>query len=133
MFYSDLLTKKYGPGGRGPEHYDCWGLCEEIARRVGHPIPDFAGWIDIVSRQAFLENTAKAHFESFDYPAPWRIVAFYVRSIADPTVFEYHLGTVLEDCRRFIHARSKCGIAISRLAGYGEPVGFFEYVSSDNR
>jgi len=124
--YDDLLTKQYAPGGRGPDYYDCWGLCAEIAKRRGGVVPSFPAWIDYVARSLFFEDAAGQYFEQFDRPAPWRIVAYRVRAISNPSLFEYHIGTVLERSRRFIHARSTCGIAITRLSDYPEPAGFFD-------
>ena len=37
---SDLIGKPYKSHGRGPEFYDCYGLDIEVAKRLGHIVPD---------------------------------------------------------------------------------------------
>jgi len=37
----DLIGKPYAHGARGPEEYDCWGLCVEIYKRGGIVLPDY--------------------------------------------------------------------------------------------
>jgi hypothetical protein len=38
----DLVGKPYAHGARGPDAYDCWGLCVEVYRRRGIDLPDYA-------------------------------------------------------------------------------------------
>ena len=37
---SDLIGKPYKSHGRGPDAYDCYGLDMEVAKRLGHKVPD---------------------------------------------------------------------------------------------
>ena len=37
--YTDLLGKPFRLGARGPEYYDCWGLCLELGKRAGIEYP----------------------------------------------------------------------------------------------
>lgn len=126
--YNDLLTKRYAPRGRGPDAFDCWGLCEEVARLAGRQMLSFSGWVAATGRAAVVERMAAEHFRRLDGPAPYCIVLFRVPVKTDPSKYCYHIGTVLADSRRFIHARSTVGIAITRLEDYRRPVGFYEYV-----
>ena len=34
-----LIATRYMDGGRGPDHFDCWGLVVEVCRQMGWPIP----------------------------------------------------------------------------------------------
>jgi cell wall-associated NlpC family hydrolase len=125
--YEHLLTKRYAPGGDGPEWFDCWGLVREIARLRGGPVPPrYHAWVDVVARAHLFERVAASDFIEHERPAPWRIVAFTVWD-RNRRPAGYHVGTIIEDGRRFIHARSTCGIAINRIAGYGTLAGYFEY------
>jgi cell wall-associated NlpC family hydrolase len=128
--FDDLLTKKYAPGGHGPNTYDCWGLCEEVARRVGKPMLSFPEWVGKVSRAAVFEKMRDAHFKRLKKPQAYCIALFKTTPRNGP--YSYHVGTVLEGCKRFIHATRTTGIIISRIAdfGGGELVGFYEYVES---
>ena len=36
---NDLIGKTYKEKGRGPDSYDCYGLCMEVSRRIGVELP----------------------------------------------------------------------------------------------
>lgn len=130
--YDHLLTKEYGPGCDGPDRFDCWGLVREIARLRGAAVPPrYKTWVDAAARAVLYERLAAEWFVEFGRPAPWRIVAFTVWD-RDRRPAGYHVGTIVEDGRRFIHARSTCGIAVTRLDGYGKVVGYYEYNGRSN-
>jgi len=38
----DLIGKPYVHGARGPDAFDCWGVCVEVYRRGGIALPDYA-------------------------------------------------------------------------------------------
>lgn len=38
--FNDILGKPYKAHGRGPESFDCYGLVIEVAKRLGHTMPD---------------------------------------------------------------------------------------------
>lgn len=38
---SDLIGVPFDYGGRGPDHYDCYGLLMELYKRIGIEIPDY--------------------------------------------------------------------------------------------
>ena len=37
--YTDLLGKEFEFGARGPDKFDCWGLCLEVGKRAGVDLP----------------------------------------------------------------------------------------------
>lgn len=39
--HGDLIGKPFKWGGRGPDFYDCYGLVEEMSRRIGRSVPDY--------------------------------------------------------------------------------------------
>ncbi|MCG5512865.1 C40 family peptidase [Ectothiorhodospira shaposhnikovii] len=40
--WDGLLDKRFELGGRGPDTFDCYGLVQEIYRRQGIQVPDYA-------------------------------------------------------------------------------------------
>jgi cell wall-associated NlpC family hydrolase len=36
----DLIGKPYKKHGRGPDAYDCYGLCIEVSKRLGRELPE---------------------------------------------------------------------------------------------
>lgn len=108
--YLDLLEKPFKLNGRGPDEYDCWGLCMEMGRRVGITLLD-----DFTPTEGELQNKvimkhANKDFLKLAKPEPYCIVTF---SIEPP--FVDHCGFVLEDCRHFIHIMRENNVVVNRL------------------
>jgi cell wall-associated NlpC family hydrolase len=38
---ADLVGKPFAWGARGPHEFDCYGLVQEVCRRMGRRVPDF--------------------------------------------------------------------------------------------
>jgi len=127
--YDDLLAARFKEGGRGPLFYDCWGICEEVARRAGTKMVSFENWISSISeRDRIIKGFAGSDkFVRLDKAEPFCIVG--LTNAGGRKV--KHLGIVLEDCKSFIHIRRKVGVAITRLSDEqyaGRIYGFFKYV-----
>lgn len=107
--WCDLLGKEYLEGGRGPDAFDCWGLCLEVSRRAGRPLPAIVTPGNLqATHEAYL---AAAYFcRRLDGPQPFCVVAFMIL-----VPFVTHMGIVLPDCRRFIHIMRKRSVAVERL------------------
>lgn len=121
----DLFRARYATGGRGPAEFDCYGLFAEIQWRLGRVVPPLDTPEAVADRAQAIADGARA-WEPLPGPEPWCAVAIRV----GPWVS--HLGTVLADGRRFIHATRTLGVAIdwldaprwaSRIAGYYRWVG----------
>lgn len=111
--YTDLLGKEFAYGGRGPEAYDCWGLCEEIYRRLGRPCPSYftPADRDRKSVAAAIEYCAiMDNFRRLSAPEPFCFVTFTVRR-----PYVSHVGIVMEDCRTFLHIMAKSRVTRERL------------------
>lgn len=108
---TDLLGKEFKYGGRGPEAYDCYGLCIEVYRRRGKALPDF-GSSPSASWQHRMIDEGKKLFIELKHPAPFCLVTFMLRP-----PYTTHIGVVLEDCCRFIHIQQKLQVVIERLDG----------------
>ena len=106
--YIDLLGKKFKYGGRGPEVYDCWGLCREVYRRLGIDVPDFQSSSDFSEiHQKILQG--KELLEQLNEPEPYCMVFFTLRP-----PYVTHIGIVLNP-PYFIHILEKSEVAVERL------------------
>lgn len=124
IFYEDLLGKEYLHNGRGPDHYDCWGLCMEVYRRLGKSLPEFLPAIAEPACIHGVVNSAKNLFIEIQKPMPYCLVAFMVRP-----PFVTHIGVVL-DTNKFIHLLRKSRVTIERLdsiAWSKRIKGFYSY------
>lgn len=105
---SDLFTARYAEGGRGSGVFDCFGLFAEVCRRRGVAVPEHPTPDDLAARQAAILGGA-ASWIKLEAPEPWCGVAFRIGP------FVAHMGVVLADGERFMHADRKIGITIDRL------------------
>ena len=44
--FADLIGKQYKKDGRGPDAFDCYGVCIEVCKRVGINLPEFENLLD---------------------------------------------------------------------------------------
>ena len=110
MDYSDLIGKPFERRAKGTDAYDCWTLAQEIFRRQGKILPDFAhpGETSLIHK-LFVENEDIGI--KIDKPEPFCIVVFEVVH-----GYKSHIGVVLEDSNKFIHAWKQAGgVCIERL------------------
>lgn len=124
----DLIGKPFANRGRGPDHFDCWGVVMEVWRRAGITAPDYG--VDAMVTQAidavYRELLGAAAGNSGPWrqlpgPRPLALVVFHTR----PGMVS-HIGVCL-DAGRFIHVRRNANITIEplrsplycqRVAGY---------------
>ena len=125
---SDLLTARFDEKGSGHGSYNCWTLCQEVARRAGEKMISFAGWVERLSeRDCILRNFSESkQFERLTNPEPFCLIGFLNRKGKLS-----HIGIVLKDCKSFIHIRRKIGVKIDRLddPDFKDRIyGFYKYV-----
>jgi len=104
-----FLGKKFAWGGRGPDEYDCWGLCYEISRQLGNPFPEHQSFKELELRTLAIAEGVR-EFRKIDKPQPWCGVVFKAYG-----KYVNHMGIVLEDCRHFIHIREASEVSIEKL------------------
>jgi len=114
--FNDLIGKPFLDNGKGPDGYDCYGLCQEVYKRLGIVLPEF----DYTFSNHASSETAEAidfkieenknRFEVIEKPEPYCIVTF---CIVPP--FISHIGIVLDDCIKFIHVSRMNAVVIDRL------------------
>jgi murein DD-endopeptidase len=108
--YMDLLGKHFEYGGRGPDAYDCYGLCIELYRRMGIELPHYQSVSDPAEIHCRMADGRLRHITQIDRPEPGCFVMFSIRP-----PFVSHIGIVLEDCNRFIHIMQKSSVTVERL------------------
>ena len=103
----DLIGLPYLKGGRGPDAYDCWGLCEEVCRRAGVEVPSVRTPPTRADRNDLFCST-KEIFTKVSRPSPWCLAAFRVGR-------NWHAGVVLPGLTEFIHVTGGIRVTISQL------------------
>jgi hypothetical protein len=71
----DLIGKPHERGARGPDSFDCWGLCVEVYRRAGITLPDYTN--DGLTRAqtvALIEGHAEDCVDWIAKPVDWCFV-----------------------------------------------------------
>jgi cell wall-associated NlpC family hydrolase len=119
-----LIGKKFGYGGRGPDTFDCYGLCIEAYRLIGSELPETGSAVmpSVIDR---LVEKNRPEFTQIERPTPFCLVTF---SIKRP--YTSHIGIVLDDCIRFLHIEQKMTACIERLDSplwQRRITGYFEY------
>ena len=125
FFYADLLGKAFAYGGRGPDVYDCYGLCVELRRRAGLPMP--AGYLSCSDSSEIDGRLREAEREcaiELPGPQPFCLVTFRLHPR-----YTSHIGFVLQDCVRFLHIMQRMRVTVERLDApewRSKITGFFE-------
>lgn len=106
MEYIDLLGKSFAWGGRGPDHFDCYGLCIELARRNGQSIPDSVWSEEPAEIDALMSQYETKGFIKVETPQAGDFVGFRLRP-----PYMSHVGMMLNQYE-FIHITK--GTKVSR-------------------
>jgi len=104
----DLIGKPYKLGARGPEEYDCWGLCMEVYARAGVRLPDWNS--DRLQRREIkqlIDNEAEDKVEWITSPESWCFV--YARTHG-------HIGLYLH--HSVLHCALKLGVILQHLDSF---------------
>ena len=105
-----ILDKPFRLGSRGPDYFDCWGLCLEIGKRVGIEYPADFTPEDTDQQDIAIRNRRDNEFIKIEKPEPYCIVTFMVTP-----PFVDHCGIVLPGCKRFLHIMQGHSVASQRL------------------
>lgn len=128
--FSDLLGKPYKEDGRGPDEYDCFGLCIEVLRRVGIMLPQEVYSHNYESLSSTIIEAKTTNYTRLEKPEPYCLVVF----IVTPPLAT-HVGIVLKDCKRFINTREKVNVCIEKLRHpfwKSRLDGFYRYKTTNN-
>jgi len=101
----DLIGKPHVLGARGPDAYDCWGLCVEVYARAGVRLPDYgAGALTRERAKQLSNNHVPNHALWIQKPENWCFV-YCAR--------QGHIGINIQD--RVLHSARKLGVVLQRL------------------
>lgn len=101
----DLIGKPYVHGARGPDAFDCWGLCMEICGRGGWELPDYpVKHLTHAETTALILGQAKDHAEWIDKPEDW----CFVFDQRDGHIGMHFAGMV-------VHCKRMVGCVVQRL------------------
>jgi cell wall-associated NlpC family hydrolase len=105
------VGKPFAWFGRGPDHYDCWGLTREVLLAYGHDVPDYLYDASTPSAVADLVEYVKLS------ESPWKLVETpepgdLVMMGATPRV--HHAGVYTE--LGVIHTSERTGVLIQPMA-----------------
>jgi cell wall-associated NlpC family hydrolase len=125
--FKNLLNKPFQWGGRGPDGYDCLGLCIEIYRRLGQYFPDIQSPGDDYGVIDGLVGEKKVFFERLAEPEAYCLATF---AIQPPYVS--HIAVMLENLQSFIHVRRNHNVVISKLDRYWQQrlAGFYKIAAA---
>jgi len=110
--FSDLIGIPYIKNGKDINGFDCFGLVQEIYRRLGFVIPnlDYNDPDDVQFIDTLANNEKDKLTKQISKPEPYCFVLLM-------TVGTYvtHIGVVLEDCKSFIHTTKKKNVCVEKL------------------
>lgn len=108
---TDLLGKPFRDGGRGPDAFDCWGLCVEVFRREGVTLRDYR--LYCYDTEGFFQNfhDELPRWDRHEWP---NIPVPAVVAIRFNTYVVNHVGVYIGD-GKFLHTREKTGVLIERI------------------
>lgn len=106
----DLIGMPFRLGARGPDHFDCWGICLEFAKRNGIEYPK-----DFTPDNKEQQNDSiciikDRDFERIEKPEPFAIITFKMK----PPYVD-HCGIILPDCKTFLHTLEGHAAAVNRI------------------
>jgi cell wall-associated NlpC family hydrolase len=108
--FSDLIGKPFRDMGRGPDAYDCWGLCLEVNRRVGRTVPDYDDLLapDDITGICGEYSRRRIEWEPTDHPSAGDVVV--IRRFGGG----YHFGVMVSETH-FAHTSRGSGVRIESI------------------
>ena len=108
---NDLIGVPFSDGGRGPDSFDCWGLCLEVFKRHGLSLRDYklcchdSEGFNVLFLGALPEWT---RHEGPEIPVPSVVAIRFNSGVVN------HVGVYIGD-GKFLHTREKTGVCIERI------------------
>jgi cell wall-associated NlpC family hydrolase len=128
--YDDLIGVAFAEQGRGPDTFDCYGVCMEINRRLGKALPDFADIMKTITKEN-IKEPEKCFDKVSGQPRTGDILLF--RPMQGR---EMHTGVVVEP-GKFLHASRDSGQVrrseLNHLLYCQRVVGVYRLKSQDVR
>ena len=124
--YTDLLDKPFELGARGPDAFDCWGLCVEVGRRVGIDYPFILSPVEQSDQNDTIIKATSELFEKIEKPEPYCISTYIIHR-----PFVSHCGIILPDGLHFLHIMVNHSVVRQRLDVYQKRLEGFYRLKSD--
>jgi len=125
LLWDNFLGKQYEPDGRGPDFYDCYGLCISVLKEQGVEIPDIQVGQELSTQHHRFLYESATNFKKVQKPLPFCLVAFSLKS-----PYVNHIGVVHPDKDKFIHLlnrRPVCVENLNLLSWKNRLVGYYVY------
>lgn len=120
---TDLIGKPFVDGGRGPDNYDCWGLCVEIFKRHGFKLKEYNLCCNDFVNFDIEYNAENPNWIKQSYPD---VQVPSIVAIRFNPSYVSHVGVYIGD-DKFMHTREKTGVVIERLAPWMRRIdGFYK-------
>jgi len=108
--YQNLVGKPFRLGARGPDYFDCWGICLEVGKRAGIKYPKDFTPVETIDQDKAIRDGLDKDFDKIKKPEPFCIVTFRI----NPPFLD-HCGIVLSNCMSFLHTMKNHSVSINRL------------------
>lgn len=119
--YEDLIGVPFEWGGRGPDSYDCYGVCRELLRRCGKYAPDYNS-PDNWQASSELIGVSKNEWRACE-EKPGAVLVLNVLGLHS------HVGFIVSKYK-FVHAWHKAGgVVVEDMIDWKHrKLGTYEYV-----
>ncbi len=112
----DLVGKPWRWMARGPEAYDCLGICEKIAERAGIPYPSherpaaYDQDAEALIQQGFedAERTGWSRLHNVGIPKALTSIKFKIHK-------RFHIGITVDNYGHFIHCVTGHHVAVTSI------------------
>ena len=123
----DLLSCQFADGGRGPDRWDCYGLCIEVFKRYGKDIPKdyFAPALNSLAVYRQFKKVV-GDWELLTEPQTPCLVAF---SVLSKRRMVNHVGVYIGG-GKFIHSCQGLNVTVSALSNINwrnSVIGYYKY------
>lgn len=109
--FTDLIGKPFEFGSRGPNTFDCYGLCMEVYKRLGKMLPEHPTSYGDIKADNETYLLGKTDFIRLEKPTQFCLVTFMIFR-----PFVSHIGVVVDkDCTHFMSAERKRLVSIEPL------------------
>ncbi len=130
---SDLIGKPFGWGGRGPDFYDCFGICKKVAERAGIAYPEYP--VNMRTEELVtgaFKSVLKEYEEGEGRWTKLKVVGLPqpLTTILMKSRGKWHMGITLSNYGEFIHCiiRHKVNVTtISNPLWNGLIKGYYVY------
>ena len=92
--FADLIGKRYKKNGRGPNVYDCYGVCIEVCKRIGIDLPELE---NLIGEARLFE----------------KVTEYQTGDLVLMNANEHHVGVMIDN-RNLIHTSSQIG-SVSKI------------------